>query len=265
MTHTLEREHVENTEERPVAGPVTEARPDEVQPPADGSGRGLRAWRNRAVALVMVAGAGFGTYQLIGHQASVSDHLAVDDVVLTTQPIDVTLPQTGLVTAVAVRAGDRVTAGQRVGSVAVTTTNSQGRAVVVAQDLQAPSDGVVVTDPLAVGNTLLPGANFLEMYDPSKLQLVTTVPLSVLPQVSAGMTADLTAPGVPGTVRASLARAVPRVGTDQTTVPKGDVQLVLTPRDPATVATLLPGLRFGGYVDTGSAHGTRALFVGSAK
>jgi hypothetical protein len=228
--------------------------------------QGARKWRNRAIVLLMVAAAAFGTVQLIHHQSAGSFKLAVDDVVLTSQPIEVDLTQAGIVTSVAVQAGDRVTVGQRVGSVNVTTTNAKGRAVIVHKDLRAPSAGVVVTDPLSTGSTLLPGSSFLEMYDPSDLQLVTTVPLSYLPKISPGMAADLTAPGVPGTVHATLKRAVPRVANSQSSVPKDSMQLVFVARRQAQIAKLIPGLRFHGYIDTRTATGNtnRAQYVGSS-
>jgi hypothetical protein len=148
----------------------------------------------------------------------------------------------------------------------VTTTNAAGHTVVVHRALLAPIDGIVVTDPMSVGSTLLAGSTFLEMYDPKALELVTTVPLTYLPKVSPGMSADLTAPGVPGTVHAVLERAVPRVGDAQAGVAKSSVQLVFRPQDRATIANLLPGLRFHGYVDTRTASGdhSRAQYVGGS-
>lgn len=259
QTDTLERDVVDiayNNSELHTAAP----------PRRTPSLRGVRKWRNRVIVALMVAGAAFGTVRLIEHRSAGDFKLTVDNVVLTSSPIEVDSAQAGVVTLVAVQAGDRVVAGERVGSVAVTTTKGNGRTVIVHRNLRAPSDGIVVTDPLSVGSTLLPGSSFLEMYDPTKLELVTTVPLSDLPKISPGMSADLTAPGVPGTVHAALERAVPRVGSTQTNVPKGSVQLVFSPRHQARVAKLIPGLRFHGYLDTRTAtgHDSRAQYVGTS-
>jgi multidrug resistance efflux pump len=227
--------------------------------------RSARKWRSRAIVLLMVAAVGFGAYQLVQYQSARSANLALSDVELTAQPIPVQASQSGVVTSVSVHAGDRVKSGQLLGATEVTTTNATGHAVITQQLLLAPRAGYVVNDPLTVGSTLQSGASFVEIYDPADLQLVTSVPLSYLPRVSAGMTAKLTAPGVSGEVTAVLQRAVPRVGTSEQDVPKGDLRLIFIATDDARVARLVPGLRFHGTIDThsGTGHGSPAQFVGS--
>ncbi len=227
--------------------------------------RGARKWRNRAIILVMAAAAAFGSVQLIHHQSARDGYLDLGNVVLTSQPIEVDSTQPGVVTAVSVHAGDRVVGGQLVGSIDVTTTTAKGKQLIKQQQLLAPSSGVVVNEPMAVGSNLLPGSSFLEMYDPADLQLITTVPLSYLSKVGTGMTAELTAPGVPGKISVVLKRAVPRVGSNQTDVPKGSLQLVFIAHDQSQVVKLIPGLRFHGAVDTRTAIGNsgRAQYVES--
>jgi multidrug resistance efflux pump len=219
-------------------------------PEATSRGRGFRKWRNRFVVLLMVAAAAFAAVQLSKSQALARTKLHLDDVVLTAQPIEVQTTQPGLVTDVDVRAGEQVTSGGRLGSIDVTTTNAKGRQVTTAQVLRAPSAGIIVDDPLPAGSTLQPGTAFLEIYDPAQLQLVTSVPLSYASKVRAGMTAELTADGIPGQVKATLQRAVPRVGSTTQNVPKDELQLVFVAAHPAQVAALIPGLRFSGNIDT---------------
>ena len=244
---------------------VADAAPDSPPPSAGKNSffRGARKWRNRAIVLVMIAAAAFGAVQLINYQSARSAKLALGDVLLTSQPIPVEASQPGLVTSVSVHAGDLVRDGQPLGTMDVTTTNAKGHAVTDQQLLRAPRDGVVVDDPLTVGSTLQPGASFVQIYDPADLRLVTSVPLSYLPRISVGMTAELTAPGVPGVVTAVLQRAVPRVGTSDQDVPKGSLQLVFIASNDAQVAKLIPGLRFHGTIDTGtgSGHGSHAQYV----
>jgi multidrug resistance efflux pump len=257
-TDTLEREVVDTAPES--------SEPAAVEPPArTGFFRGARKWRNRAIVLLMAAATAFGAVQLIHHQSATSAELKLTDVVLTSQPIPVQAPQSGLVTSVSVHAGDRVRDGQALGTIDVTTTNAKGRAVTDQVLLRAPRTGFVVDDPLTVGSSLQPGASFVQIYDPADLRLVTSVPLSYLPRISVGMKAKLTAPGVPGVVTAVLQRAVPRVGTSDQDVPKGSLQLVFIASDDAQVAKLIPGLRFHGTIDTGSGsgHGSSAQYVGS--
>jgi multidrug resistance efflux pump len=248
--------------DRLAAAPATAS----SNPPAKTSIlRGARKWRNRAIVLVMAAAAAFGAVALIDQHAARSAYLDLGNVVLTSQPIEVDSTAPGVVTAVAVHAGDRVVGGQLVGSIDVTTTTAQGKQVVKEKQLLAPSNGVVVDDPMTVGSNLLPGSSFLEMYDPNDLQLVTTVPLSYLPKISPGMTAQLSAPGVSGKITAVLKRAVPRVGSNQSDVPKGSLQLVFIAHDQSQVVKLIPGLRFHGEIDTrtGSGSSDRAQYVES--
>jgi multidrug resistance efflux pump len=129
--------------------------------------------------------------------------------------------------------------------------------------LRAPRAGVVVDDPVTVGSTLQAGVGFAELYDPATLRLVTSVPLSYLSRLRSGMSAELIAPGVPGEVPAVLQRAVPRVGSSDQDVPKGDLELVFVAKNPAKIAKLIPGLRFHGTVDTrtGSGHAKPAEYV----
>jgi multidrug resistance efflux pump len=204
--------------------------------------------------------------RLTHSQAVARTKLHLDSVVLTSQPIEVQTTQPGLVTSVSVRAGEKVASGEALGSIDVTTTNAKGRPVTTAHVLRAPSAGIVVDDPLAVGSTLQPGSAFVEIYDPAKLQLITTVPLSYLSKIRAGMTAELTADGVPGQIKAVLQRAVPRVGSNAQDVPKDDLQLVLVAAHPAQVARLIPGLRFSGSIDTrtGSENTKSAEYIGGS-
>jgi multidrug resistance efflux pump len=267
MTSVIDTAYPDSDTARPVSeAPGTISTSRRAAPPAKtGFWRGARKWRNRSVVVLMVAAAGLGAYQLVQYQSARSANLALADVELTAQPIPVQASQTGVVSRVSVHAGDRVKSGETLGATTVTTTNATGDAVITQQVLRAPRTGYVVSDPLTVGSTLQLGADFVDIYDPADLQLVTSVPLSYLPRVSAGMTAKLTAPGVSGVVTAVLQRAVPRVGTSEQDVPKGELRLIFIARDDAQIERLVPGLRFHGTIDTrsGTGHGAPAQFVGS--
>ena len=234
--------------------------------PERARGGGFRKWRNRFAVLVMVAAAAVAAVSLSKSQAVARTKLHLDDVVLTAQPIEVQATQPGLVTDVNVRAGERVTTRERLGTIDVTTTDSKGDQVTTAKVLRAPSNGIVVDDPLPTGSTLQPGSAFVQIYDPVQLQLVTSVPLSYLARIRAGMTAELSTDGISGKVKATLQRAVPRVGSAAQSVPKDDLQLVFAPAHPAQVAKLIPGLRFSGSIDTSTGpHDTKSAdYIGGS-
>lgn len=231
-----------------------------VEPVRPKRGTRLKKWRNRFIVLLMVIAAGAAAMQVVRSQARAASKLDLGELMLTSQPIPVETSLPGLVTAVDVKAGQRVTTGQELGSIRVTTTNSTGHAVLSQRVLKAPRSGVVVDDPMTVGSTLEPGTGFLTLYDPADLTMVTQVPLTYLHEVAPGMIATLTASGVPGSIHAVLQRAVPRIGTNQADVSADHLELVFVAQRPSQVARLIPGLQFTGTIDTSTGrHGTNPV------
>lgn len=239
------------------------APPPRTSPPPARQGNRYQKWRARVIVLLMIVFAVLVGWTILRSQTARDAKLDLGDVTLTSQPIPVMTSLPGLVTAVDVEAGDRVNARQRLGEIEVTTTNSQGRPVLSRRVLVAPRAGIVVDDPLTLGATLQPGVAFLELYDPADLQLEADVPLSYLPEISPGMTAELRAQNMIRTVEAVVQRAVPRVGDGQDDVGKDRLRLVLVPKDPDLVARLIPGLRLTGTVDTrtGAGEEPKSVYV----
>jgi multidrug resistance efflux pump len=231
-------------------------------PPRQPAGNRYRRWRARGLVVLMIVFAALIAWTILQSQATRDATLDLAPVTLTAQSVPIMTSLPGLVTAVDVEAGDRVTSGQKVGEIEVTTTNSQGKAVVTRQVLKAPRAGVVVDDPMPVGSTLQPGVGFLELYDPSEVTLVAEVPLSYLPEIAPGMTADLKAENVAGHIEAVVKRAVPRVESDETSeLNKNRAKLVLVPKDVQQVSRLIPGLRFTGTIDTRTGSGDEPVTV----
>ena len=247
-----------------LPGTTSPDAPDTDRPrtpsPKEPSGNRYRRWRARGIVLLMIALAALVAVTILRSQAERDAALDLGNVTLTSQPIPVMTSLPGLVTAVDVTAGQRVTVGQRLGEIEATTTNSQGKPVLSRRTLTAPRAGIVVDDPLTLGSTLQPGVAFLELYDPNSLTLVAAVPLSYLPQISPGMTADLQAENL-GHVKATVQRAVPRVGTGQDHVSADHLELVLVPKDAEKFSRLIPGLRFTGTVDTRTGTGQKPSTV----
>jgi multidrug resistance efflux pump len=237
-------------QDRTIETELTDQSP--AAPPRQKRGTTMRKWRNRLLVLVMAAVAAGAGFYTIRSQAVSDAKLNLSEVTLTSQPIPIETSMPGLVTAVNVAAGESVVAGQQVGAIRVTTTNSSGHAVLSQRVLRAPRAGIVVDDPLTIGSTLQPGTGFVVLYDPADLKLVTDLPLSYLPEVAPGMTAELHAKGVPGTVQAVLDRAVPRVGNAQDDVAADHLELIFKPQNAAQVSRLIPGVRFTGSIDTRS-------------
>jgi multidrug resistance efflux pump len=229
--------------------------------PAPPARNTFKKWRARFIVLVLLAAAIYFGYRLSQGNVLKAAQIDLGTVTLTSQVVPVETPRPGQVVSVDVKAEDKVTAGQQLGSVQVIATDSQGKPVVSTLYLTAPRSGIVVDDPVTVGSTLQPGQAFVQLYDPTKLMFSGQVPLSSLPEISPGMVATLRAQGLKGTVKATVQRAVPRVGTSQTDVKPDHLKVVLVPTNAKEVAGLIPGLQFTGTVDTGTAPAGRDKLV----
>jgi multidrug resistance efflux pump len=236
--------------------------PEPGQPPASPPRRGTwRKWRARAIVLILIAAAVYLGVRVNQNKAGNAARIDLGTVELTSQVIPVETARTGEVVSVSVNAGDKVTAGQRLGAVQVTTTDSNGKPVQSMVTLTAPRDGVVVDNPTPVGSTLQPGQPFAELYDPAKFAFVGQLPLKNLPDLAPGMVATLQAEGLKGNVKAVVQRVVPRVSTNEADVRPGYLRVVLVPQDAKAVAGLVPGMRFTGSVDTRTGEPGRSRLV----
>jgi multidrug resistance efflux pump len=249
----------------PDAPIATEAKP--AAPPPRPPKRGtFRKWRARLIVLLLLAAAVVAFLQISGGRVTQAARIDLTTVTLTAQPIAIQTPLPGPVTSVAVTAQQHVKKGAKLGTIDVTTTNSQGKQVVTEEILTAPQAGIVIDDPLPVGSTLQPGIPFLELYDPAKMTFVTNVKLPNVPELGRGMVASLKAEGFNRTIKATVERVVPRVSTDTSTtkVPADSMRVVLVPASAKEVAGLVPGMRFTGTVDTRTGDSSRVKLVSMA-
>lgn len=233
--------------------------------PARPARNNFRKWRARFVVLILLAAAVYAAVWVSQSKMVKAAQIDLGDVTLTSQVVPVETARPGQVVSVDVKAEQKVIAGQQLGTLQVTTTNSEGRPVVSTIVLSAPRTGIVVDDPVTVGSTLQPGQPFVELYDPTQLKFTGQIPLENLSEISPGMTATLKAEGLKGSVKATVQRAVPRVGTSQTDVKSDSLRVVLVPTKPDDVARLVPGLRFTGTVDTstGPRDRPKLVYIGS--
>jgi multidrug resistance efflux pump len=239
-----------------TADPIDEPRAVQHNQPQGAPARpargNLRRWRARLIVLLMLAGAVLLFVKISADRARAADRVDLGTVTLTAQPIPVEVAQTGQVMSVSVTAQQQVTQGQRLGTIEVTSTNSNGDPKVTKVNVTAPRAGIIVDLPATVGSTLQPGQPFLQLYDPTQLTFESMVPLENLPQIGPNMIATLKAQGIDRTVRAKVQRVVPRVGDADASTDNNPnaLQVVLVPASARDVQGLVPGLRFTGYVDT---------------
>lgn len=202
-----------------------------------------RRWMARFAVVAMAGGAVYGGLQVVQYRTAQATRLSVGTMTLTAQPTPVSTIRAGVVSDVAVRAQQKVTAGERLGTLTTTTPNAAGKLVTQKVALTAPADGVLVSDPLPAGSSLQPGQTFVQLYDPAQLTLTGEVAISTLTHLSKGMTATLTGPGLTKPVTAKVDRAVPFVQDDIAST-AGRLQLVMLPTSAASVTSLVPGYQF---------------------
>ena len=220
-------------------------------PPPSRPKRGtFRKWRARLVVLLLIAAAVLVYLWINEGRVTKAAQIDLGTVTLTARAIPVETPRSGLVTAVSVAPQQQVTKGQELGTVQVTTTNTQGEAVTSEVSLTAPENGIVIDQPVSVGTALQPGEPLVQLYDPTQMTFETYVRLQDLPELAAGMSATLKAQGMNRTVHATVNRVVPRVGAGGDNSNPNALVLVLVPTNSQEVAGLLPGLRFTGSIDT---------------
>lgn len=224
------------------------APPAPPRPARERRGPDLKKWWARLLVLVMIAGAAYGGTQLVEYRTTQANRLDLGTVTLTARATPVSPARQGTVKTVSVAAQDRVEAGERLGTVTTTTVTATGRVETDEFAVRAPSDGVVVADPLPVGSAVSPGEAFVQVYDPAQMTFVGSVKIETLTHVAAGMTVTLTGPGLDEPVAARVERVVPRVTGSSTEVPAGAMQLVLAPVDGADVARLVPGFQLDATV-----------------
>jgi multidrug resistance efflux pump len=227
-----------------------------------------RKWRARFIVLLLLAAAVLVYFRISTNRATQANHIDLGTVTLTAQAIPVESTQTGEITAVLVAAQQRVVAGQRVGTLRVTSTDANGDPKVTTVRLTAPRAGIVIDQPETVGSTLQPGQPFLQLYDPTQLTFTANMSLKELPEIAPTMTAVLRADGIDRNIRARVQRIVPRVQGAQTTsgTNPNALQIVLVPASASEVQGLVPGMRFTGYVNTvsGVPGSTRLVSMGCA-
>jgi multidrug resistance efflux pump len=245
-TQTEEPEQTENTRQAPEPAEQQQGRRRRTA---------LRRWWARFLVVAMIVAAVLLGQRIIDAQDARDAAIDLGTVTLTTRSIPVETPLTGQVTAVEIVPGQHVTAGQRLGALLTTTTDSNGDVVRQGSAVVAPRDGIVVDDPMTVGATITPGTPFAQLYDPTALRFSAEVTPAQLAQITPGMRAELHPQGLGDqTIGAVVLRAVPAVTDADDRTPASDrFRLLLAPADPAQISGLIPGLRLTGSVDTRTA------------
>jgi multidrug resistance efflux pump len=206
----------------------------------------LRTLRGWLFVLLIVAGAAALAYRQIEQRLDRRDHVALGNVALTAQPVDVVSTSSASVVDVLVVPRQKVSAGQVVATVNSIQPGPSGGTQQVHQRLVAPVSGIVASVPTNAGAAVLPGAVIVRLYQPAQLSFLANLTLEKATKLQIGMTGRITS-DVTGPVDVRVSSVEPSL----TPGASGDLTAAvqLTPVNTAKIANLLPGLLFQGYVD----------------
>jgi multidrug efflux pump subunit AcrA (membrane-fusion protein) len=220
-----------------------------------------------AAAAVVVLAAGWLVAQRLRADAvpqplTASGTVEADETLLSAQV-------TGLITALPVAEGDRVTAGEVLARIddrvlqqeMQTADLATLRTLEVEQQLytiQSPIAGVVTREPVHLGETAVPGEVLIAVADLSQLQLTVYVPEEDLGSVYVGEPLQVTADPYPGRTFAGRVTSIAEQAefTPRNVQTKADrLNLVFAVK--ASVANPDGALKPGMYVDATFAGGSR--------
>lgn len=139
-------------------------------------------------ALAIISGVGYYVYNNYMYYTT-------DDAQVTGNIVSVAAPVTGELTTLSVKVGDRVTAGQTIGSVTSATSGANGASI----NLMSPINGVVIQTSGVQGQAVSPGLSLVQVMDPNSVTITSYVDENALNNVSTGQQVDVTIDAYSGT------------------------------------------------------------------
>ena len=113
-----------------------------------------------------------------------------DDAQVNAQIVSISAPTVGQLTTLSVKQGDKVTAGQTVGT--ITTVATTGTVVSNTINLTSPINGTIVQTSTVQGQTVSPGLTVMQVTDTSAVNVIAYVDENVINNVSNGQQVDVT-------------------------------------------------------------------------
>lgn len=133
------------------------------------------------VVLAIIGGVGYYVYNNYMYYTT-------DDAQVTGNIVSIAAPSSGELTTLSVKIGDRVTAGQTIGSVTPATTGANGASI----NLTSPINGVVIQTSGVQGQSVSPGLSLVQVTDPNSVTITSYVDENALNNISTGQQVDIT-------------------------------------------------------------------------
>ena len=117
------------------------------------------------------------------------NYYSTDDAQISGPIVNVSAPVAGTLSALDVKLGDKVTAGQTIGSITpATSTTAKGPA---SLDLTSPMSGTILQVPAVQGQNVAPGLTLAVLTDPSTVSVTAYVDENAINNVSIGQPVDI--------------------------------------------------------------------------
>ncbi len=142
------------------------------------------------VALFAIAG-GIGYYVYNNYM-----YYSTDDAQVNGQIISVSAPAAGQLTTLSVKQGDKVNAGQTIGTITMMAT---GAGAANTMNLTSPINGTIVQTSTGQGQSVSPGLTIAQVTDLSNLNVIAYVDENTINNVSTGQQVDVHVDAYSGT------------------------------------------------------------------
>ena len=142
-------------------------------------------------ALAIIGGVGYYVYNNYMYYST-------DDAQVTGNLVSIAAPASGQLSSLNVKVGDKVTAGQSIGTVTPATTSATG-ATPASINLTSPINGVIVSTSAVQGQAVSPGLAVAQVTDPNAVTITSYVDESALNNISTGQQVDVTVDAYSGT------------------------------------------------------------------
>src|SRR5215469_5166719 len=120
------------------------------------------------------------------------NYYSTDDAQISGPVVNVSAPVAGTLTTLSVKLGDKVTAGQTIGSITpATSTTAKGEASSVSLDLTSPTNGTILQVPAVQGQNVAPGLTLAVLTDPSAVTVTAYVDENAINNVNVGQAVDI--------------------------------------------------------------------------
>ncbi len=122
---------------------------------------------------------------------------STDDAQVNSQIVNISAPANGQLTTLSIKQGDKVSAGQTIGTVTLASTGTSAQST--TRDITSPIAGTILQVPAVQGQGVAAGLTIAQITDLSTIKVIAYVDENTINNVSNGQQADVTVDAFKGT------------------------------------------------------------------